>query len=99
LRYAQRRTDTPNQMADLALKYIAAGLPDDIVYGEMGFDPDYVRTKRIEQAERNDPYPSNQQDPAATSGNVVKITPGNAMKKESATAIGNRGGNGGRGRG
>jgi hypothetical protein len=30
---------------------------------------------------------------------VVKITPGNAMKKESATAIGNRGGNGGRGRG
>lgn len=31
LRFAQRRTETPNQVADLALKYIAMGLPADMV--------------------------------------------------------------------
>lgn len=103
LRYAQRRTETPNQVADLALKYIAAGLPDDMVYAEMGWDPDYVREKRIEQAERNDPYPPNRPDAGASGGEVpankVSITPSNARKGESGTAIGNRGSNGGRGRG
>jgi len=95
LRYAQRRTETPNQVADLALKYMALGLPDDIVYSEMGLDPDYVREKRIEQAQRNDPYPPNDN---GKPGNI-RITPGNAKKGESATSISNPGGNGGRGRG
>lgn len=98
LRFAQRRTDTPNQVADLALKYIAAGLPDDIVYSEMGFDPDYVRQKRIEQAQRNDPYPPIGGTPAAAGPAKVSITPGNARKGESGTTIANAGGNGGRGR-
>jgi hypothetical protein len=98
LRFAQRRTDTPNQVADLALKYIAAGLPDDIVYAEMGFDPAYVRAQRIEQAQRNDPYPPIGGTPAAAPGTKVSITPGNARKGESSTSIANAGGNGGRGR-
>lgn len=94
LRYAQRRTETPNQVADLALKYMSLGLPDDMVYADMGLDPDYVRTKRIEQAERNDPYP-----PAAQgAGGRVSVTPGNAPKGESATAVSQAGGNGGKGR-
>jgi len=94
LRFAQRRTETPNQVADLALKYMALGLPDDMVYADMGLDPDYVRQKRIEQAARNDPYP-----PAAQgAGGRVSVTPGNAPKGESATAIGVAGSNGGKGR-
>lgn len=100
LRFATRRTETPNQVADLALKYISMGLPDDMVYADMGLDPDYVREKKKEQAERHDPYP-----PAG--GNVgpdgkplakVSITPGNAPRGGSATSISNAGGNGGRGR-
>jgi hypothetical protein len=98
LRYAQRRTETPNQVADLALKYIAAGLPDDIVFAEMGLDPDYVRAKRIEQAQRNDPYPPNNISDNGKPGNI-SITPSNARKGESGTAIANAGSNGGRGRG
>lgn len=98
LRFAQRRTETPNQVADLALKYIAASLPDDIVYSEMGWDPDYVRAKRVEQAERNDPYPPTGGAPAGAAGNKVSITPSNARKGESGTAIANAGGNGGKGR-
>ena len=100
LRFATRRTETPNQVADLALKYFAMNLPDDMVYADMGLDPDYVREKKLEQIARNDPYPSASaglQD-SGVPGTKVSITPGNAPKGESATSIGNAGGNGGRGR-
>lgn len=96
LRFAERRTETPNQIADLALKYIGLGMPDDLVFAEMGYDPDFVRAKRIEQARRNDPYPnaSNRLPQAQR----VSITPGNAPKGESATSVSTPGSNGGRGR-
>ncbi len=99
LRFAQRRTETPNQVADLALKYLALHLPDDLIYADMGLDPDYVRAKRIEQAQRNDPYPSNDVRDNGKPGNKISITPSNARKGESGTTISNPGGNGGRGRG
>lgn len=100
LRFATRRTETPNQVADLALKYISMGLPDDMVYADMGLDPDYVRQKKTEQAERNDPYPpaGGQLGPDGKPLAKISITPGNAPKGESATSISNPGGNGGRGR-
>jgi hypothetical protein len=96
LRFASRRTETPNQIADLALKYIALGLPPDMVYADMGLDPDYVREKQKEQSARTDPYPvpGSQGQP----GGTVSVTPGNAKKGESATSISNAGGNGGKGR-
>ena len=99
IRFAQRRTETPNQVADLALKYVALGLPDDMVFADMGLDPEYVRAKRIEQAQRNDPYPPrpNVSDTGAPGANV-SITPGNARKGESGTTISNPGSNRGRGR-
>ena len=99
LRFAQRRTETPNQVADLALKYIALGLPADMVFADMGLDPDFVRRKQEEQSQRGDPYPN----PGAVSGQPaqparVSVTPGNARKGESATSVGVPGSNGGRGR-
>lgn len=100
LRYATRRTETPNQIADLALKYIAIGLPEDMVHADMGLDPDYVREKKTEQAARNDPYPAvgDAVGPDGKPVAKVSITPGNARKGESGTSISNPGGNGGRGR-
>lgn len=100
LRFATRRTETPNQIADLALKYIALGLPEDMVYADMGLDPDYVREKKEEQAARSDPYPAagDKVGPDGKPVSKVSITPGNARKGESATSISNPGGNGGRGR-
>lgn len=100
LRYAQRRTETPNQVADLALKYMALGLPDDMVFADMGLDPDLVRAKRTEQAQRNDPYPPAAQGAGRAQGGMprVSVTPGNAPKGESATAVSQAGGNGGKGR-
>ncbi|HYE71582.1 MAG TPA: hypothetical protein VD932_08685 [Aquabacterium sp.] len=95
LRFAQRRTDTPNQVADLALKYMALGMPWEMIWSFMGEDPDFVRQKLEEQIERNDPYPL----PGGAGGTAkVSVTPGNKPKGESATSIGNPGSNGGRGR-
>lgn len=101
LRFAQRRTDTPNQVADLALKYMAMGLPWEMIWTDMGLDADLVRRKLEEQAARKDPYPL----PSAVDTGVpggkpnVSITPSNARKGESGTSISNPGSNGGRGRG
>lgn len=102
LRYAYRRTETANQVADLALKYMALGLPEDFIHAEMGLDPIQIRKMKTEQAKRNDPYPNPLKigdgggDPAPAAR--VKVTPGNAPKGESSTAVNQPGSNGGKGR-
>lgn len=87
VKFAERRTETANQVADRALKWQALGMPQGLIFEEMGFDAAYVQKRRDFEAAHYDPYP----DP----GNIgpprqrVKITPGNAPKKESATSITN----------
>lgn len=63
---------------------MALGLPDDMVFADMGLDPDYVRAKRTEQAQRNDPYPPAAQGAGRGQGGMprVSVTPGNAPKGE-----------------
>src|SRR3546814_8414995 len=41
--FAERRTDSPNQRADLALKYQALGVPPNMVYETAGLNPAQVR--------------------------------------------------------
>jgi hypothetical protein len=99
IRFAERRTETPNQVADLALKLMALGLPQDELDLLIGYDPDTLATKRKEAAKSRDPYPM----PGAlgtkpVAAPRVSVTPGNAPKGESATAISQAGSNGGRGR-
>ena len=103
LRFAERRTETNNQVADLALKYMALQLPDDLVYSEMGFDADRVRAMKTVQANRNDPYPNPLKVgpdglPISQGTFKVGVTPGNAVKGESAVSMNNPGGNNGKGR-
>lgn len=105
LRFAERRTETPNQVADLALKYMALQLPDELIYEEMGFDVDVVREMKRAQGLRNEPYPNSLKvgpdglPITPESGTRVSVTPGNARKGESGISVSNPGGNGGRGRG
>lgn len=82
--FAERRTDTPNQRADLALKYQALGVAADMVWSAAGLDPAKVLAGRAAQANSNDPYP---QDGVTTPR--VSVTPDNAPKGESATSISN----------
>lgn len=103
LRFAERRTETSNQVADLALKYMALGLPEDFIHAEMGLDPIQIRAMKTDQAKRNDPYPNPLKigagggEPKAPT-QKVSVTPGNAPKGESATAVSQPGSNGGKGR-
>ena len=104
LRFAKRRTESANQVADLALKWMALGLPDEFIQSEMGLDPQAIREMKIKQAKSNDPYPNALKvgadgvPVASSTGNKVSVTPGNAQKGESATSVNQPGSNGGRGR-
>ena len=108
LRFVERRTETPNQVADLALKLSALGLPPPLVWEEMGYDPTRILKALDEWGKRSEPYPGNTAPPAggmpggapaAQRVARVSVTPGNAPRGESATSIAVAGSNGGRGRG
>ena len=105
LRFSERRTETPNQVADLALKLQALGFPPPVVWQEMGYDPAQILKAVEEWGKRADPFPPVPPGPP-TNGVPgmpaparVSVTPGNARKGESATSISTPGSNGGRGRG
>lgn len=91
--FAERRTETPNQTADRALKMQALGLPQGLVWEELGYDASYVRQRKDWEAKNFDPYPDPNNIKPANVPNV-KITPGNGRKGESATSISNGIGNG-----
>jgi hypothetical protein len=57
LRFAQRRTETPNQVADLAMKLQALGMPPPLVWEEMGYDPARIAAAAEEHQRTLDPYP------------------------------------------
>lgn len=88
--YAERRTETPSQAADRGLKLQALGIPDEVVWEELGFDSQYILERRKLAANRIDPYPDPDEEvPAPASLRRVSITPGNGRKGESATSISN----------
>jgi hypothetical protein len=88
IEFAERRTDTPNQRADLALKYQAMGVPREIVWKSAGLNPAEVRAQREAELDEDDPYPD-PFGPNPQPGPRVSITPGNRPKGESATSISN----------
>jgi hypothetical protein len=107
LRFVERRTETPNQVADLALKLQALGLPPPMVWAEMGYDPAQVMQAVEAWGERSNPYPvapgaptpPTKGAPGGVPPNRVTVSPGNARKGDSATYTGVPGTNHGQGRG
>lgn len=96
--FAERRTDTPNQRADLALKYQALGLPRETVWGAAGIDVAAATLAKDEEMKSADPYPDgdgggdpiNDTPEPQPGAPLVSVTPGNARKGESATNISTR---------
>lgn len=87
--FAERRTETPNQTTDRALKWIAMGLPRGLVWEELGFSAQDIRARLDQEAKDGDPYPSPEK--VGAGGTVpIKIVPGNAPKGESVTTHSNR---------
>lgn len=92
VQFNERRTDTPNQRADLALKYQAMGLAPETVWRAAGLDA-AAELKALDASKaRLDPYPqpnniAGKPGNGAAGAPRVSITPGNAPKNESATSI------------
>lgn len=87
--FVERRTETPNQAADRALKYLALGASRTTVFETAHIDPATERERLDKDADDLEPYPDDDDDPKPGG---VKVTPGNQRKGESATTIQTRGG-------
>ena len=85
--FAERRTETPNQLADRALKWQALGMPRGLIWEERGFNAGQIERRREWEAKNYEPYPD--PDAIGADGGRVSITPGNQPKGESATSITN----------
>ncbi|MGE0358665.1 MAG: hypothetical protein AB7P08_17315 [Burkholderiales bacterium] len=95
VKFAERRTETPQQTTDRALKLQALGLPMGLVWEELGLDPQYVLERLIAEKKSKDPYPGGEEGDDVQEGierpGKISVTPGNARKGESATDITLRG--------
>jgi hypothetical protein len=98
--FAERRTDTPSQRADIALKYQALGLARETVWDAAGIDTAAARRALEQQAREEGPYPEEGLDTPLRPGErplparaapQVSVTPGNERKGQSATTISTRG--------
>jgi hypothetical protein len=100
VQFRERRVDTPNQRADLALKMQALGMSRETVWETTGIDTAAEQSRVERQMRERDPYPMPGMEGPPTPGMPgmpppaarprVSITPGNAPKGESATTIATR---------
>jgi hypothetical protein len=106
VQFAERRTDTPNQRADLALKLQGLGASTVTCFEHAGLDVAQELSRLEEQHKHDDPYPEGDEGggppeppaadedlevpPRSPGGPRVSITPGNQRKGESGTTISNR---------
>lgn len=95
VQFLERRTDTPNQRADLALKYQALGLSRETVIESTGVDAAAEATRLKRQGDERNPYPADGMEGPPLPGQVprvarVSVTPGNARKGESAVDVATR---------
>ncbi len=86
VKFAERRTETPNKRADRALKIQALGASERTTFEVAGLDPDREKSRRKKEAQSRD-YPKPSLEGGAPR---VSVTPGNAKKSESATSIGHK---------
>jgi hypothetical protein len=87
--FAERRTETPNQAADRALKIQAMGASQRTTLETAGLEYETERKRLEDEAQDIDPYPQPGNIGAQPGMPRVSITPGNQRKSESGTAISN----------
>ncbi len=92
VKFAERRTETPNQAADRGLKLQALGASQQTSLETAGLDADQELTRKAKEKDKWNPYPS-PNEIGVRDKPKVSITPGNKPKGESATEISTRTGN------
>jgi len=93
VQFSERRTESRNQRADLALKYQALGVSRETAWEVAGLEPGVEKSRVKKETKDRDPYPDPGNIRPAVPGAKpdVSITPGNRRKGESATDISMRG--------
>lgn len=89
--FAERRTETPNQAADRALKQQAMNASQRTVWETAGLDPELEKSRREKEMKDLNPYPDPNNIRARPPGSRANVTviPGNATKGESQTTVSN----------
>lgn len=100
--FAERRSETPTQATDRALKEMALGLPAEVYWRTAGYEPARVREMKEDEAQEFDPYPGEDEHEPEEGGTAgpaapapvmprlrprVSIVPGNAKGGDSATYV------------
>ena len=94
VKFRERRTETPNQAVDRALKLSALNASQQTVWEAANLDPAKELRQRKAEQKSKDPYPGDEHTghnpPPGQPRPKVSITPNNAPKGESATTIANK---------
>lgn len=85
--FKERKTETPNQAFDRALKAQALGMSRETQIEIAGMDPAAERQRLEDELDGRNPYPNPYSDEPPARAPSVSITPGNQRKGESATDI------------
>ena len=84
--FKERRTETLSQTTDRGLKLKALGLPQSMVWEELGYNAAAVEARRESDSKNYEPYPDGDEGGQAQSPKVT-ITERNARKGDSATDV------------
>jgi len=91
IEFAERKTETPNQATDRALKQQSLNASGRTVWETAGLNPEVELARRKEEQKSKEAYPDDEEgDDLNRSRQRVSVTPGNAPKGESATSIKNK---------
>jgi len=89
VKFAERRTETPSQSADRALKIQALGASQDSVWRIANLDPKQELEQREAEQKSREPYPDDDDEEGDKPKPKITITENNAKKGESATDVSN----------
>lgn len=88
LKFKGRKVESDNQRSDRMLKHQAMGIPDEMVWEQLGYSVEKVLAARQRSVKRDDPYQDRLNQETNGNGKITNVQ-GNARKKESAVSIGN----------
>jgi hypothetical protein len=83
LKFKGRKVESDNQLADRMLKHMSLGIPPAMIWPQMGYDAEAVKTARDKAAKEKDPYQDRLDQElggANGKGNQIKNVNGNARK-------------------
>lgn len=86
-KFTGRKVESPNQLSDRLIKHSTLGIPPEMIWSQLGYNPDQVRAARAAAAAEEDPYAARLDAELNGGQPAVKIVQGNARNGESAAYV------------